>query len=222
MFSAILTHAQLFGIGFSFGIIGPCLLVCSPIIITYMAGMKKRWPEALKDIFIFLSGRLAAYLLLGCLAGLSGGILRRFMDPGLASFFKPAAGVLSIIFAIVILVNKKPANCECGPGPSRIYNFSGLFIFGFLIGISPCAPLVAILSEIVLMSKNAYDGISYALSFGMGTFLSGLIAVGAISGIVSWLPDKYLKSNAGNLIFKILCAALLILLGLSLIAASIR
>ncbi|MCX5666870.1 MAG: sulfite exporter TauE/SafE family protein, partial [Candidatus Omnitrophica bacterium] len=89
--------------------------------------------------------------------------------------------------------------------------------FGFLIGISPCAPLLALLFDITLISKGFLDGIFYALFFGLGTFLSGLITVGVVAGLLTRVPAAFVKSKTANVIFKLACAALLIALGLGLI-----
>lgn len=218
MFNAFITSLQLFGIGFSFGIIGPCFLTCTPILITYIIGSKKRWREALADTLIFLSGRLLAYLILGILAGYSAAVLKDFTTSGLALFFKPLAGTISILFGISVIVHKADSHtCECGPAHNKAYSTGGLFALGFAIGITPCAPLLALLFEITLISKSALDGLYYGLSFGLGTALSGFIVVGALSGIVTWFPIKMLKSESGNFVFRIICGLLLMLFGLSLI-----
>ena len=78
MVNFLITHLQVFGIGFSFGMAGPCFLLCTPILITYITGSKKNWADAFKDILSFLSGRLIAYIALGFLAGLSGSVLKNF------------------------------------------------------------------------------------------------------------------------------------------------
>lgn len=217
MHNTLITHLQLFGIGFSFGIMGPCLLLCAPIIITYVTGSGKRWRAALADIFIFLSGRLTAYLILGYTAGLSGQVLKRLLGQNIAVFFKPLAGALSIMFAVIIITNREKDERSCPGGPRKAYNFTGLFSLGFALGASPCAPLLALLFDIALMSKNAFDGMSYALSFGMGTFISGFLVIGALSGILSALPAKFLKSRSSARVFKIICALLLAALGISML-----
>ena len=217
MHNTLITHLQIFGIGLSFGLAGPCFLTCAPVLITYLAGKKGPWAEALSDIFIFLTGRLAAYCLLGYAAGLSAGLLNRFTHPQAASFFKPLAGAISILLGIAVLLTREDSARECRPPKGKLYESGGLLGLGFALGIAPCAPLAALLFEIALMSKSAFEGASYALSFGMGTFISGLIVVGAIAGIIKWFPSKMLKSKASSRIFKIACAILLILLGISMI-----
>jgi len=217
MSNTLITYLQIFGIGFSFGIAGPCFLACTPVLVTYIAGSKKAWKEVFKDIFVFLSGRFLAYILLGALAGLSGSILRKFTSSGISSYFQPLAGAVTILFAIIVLANKNNNECACRTVHGKIYNFTGVFIFGFLIGVSPCAPLLALLFDITLMSKGTFDGMIYAFFFGAGTFLSGLITVGVIAGIITRSSAAFIKSKTANAIFRIACSLMLIALGIGLI-----
>ncbi len=217
MLNSFITYIQIFGIGFSFGIIGPCFLSCAPILITYITGTKKTWPEVFKDILTFLSGRLFAYAVLGILAGLSGVLLRRFTSSNLSYYFQQLAGAVTILFALIILVNRNNTECACTAGRAKLYNFCGIFTFGFLIGVSPCAPLLALLFDIALMSKNAVEGMFYALFFGLGTFVAGLITVGITAGILTRIPAVLIKSEKVHAIFRITCAALLIALGAGLL-----
>jgi len=208
---------QLFGIGFSFGLAGPCLLVCTPVLITYIAGKQVRLRQALVDISIFLTGRLLAYLVLGYLAGLSGLILRQFTNSSLAASLKVSGGIIIILLGIYVWLGKEPLSWACKRKASTIFNSAGLFILGFAIGVFPCAPLLALLFEITLVSKSAWGGLLYALAFGLGTFISGFIVMAVLSGIFTRLRPEIFKSGTGNLIFRTICAVLLILLGSSLI-----
>jgi sulfite exporter TauE/SafE len=136
---------------------------------------------------------------------------------GLSSYFQPLAGAVTIFFAMLILFNRNNNGCSCPASYSKTLNFGGVFTFGFLIGLSPCAPLLALLFDITLMSKNAFEGACYALSFGLGTFLSGLITVGIIAGVLTRIPAALIKSRSANIVFRVICASLLIVLGLWLI-----
>jgi len=215
MVNSIITHLQIFAVGFSFGMAGPCLLTCAPILITYVTGSKRRWRDVFKDIVTFLSGRLLAYIALGALAGLSGSILRNFTSSGISAYLKPLAGAVTIFFALIILLSRDDHEC-CRTSSGELLNFGGVFGFGMLIGLSPCAPLLALLFDITLMSKGALDGALYAFSFGLGTLLSGLITIGIIAGVLTRVPAALVKSKAANMIFKVACALLLIALGVGL------
>jgi sulfite exporter TauE/SafE len=186
--------------------------------MTYLLGRRERWREAFGDIFVFLSGRLSAYVLLGGLAGLSGAVLRRFISPSVAVFIGPLSGAVSIMLGVLVLVYKEPVTCACGGDPARkVYGYGSLFMFGFIIGASPCAPLTALLLEIALMSKSVLDGALYALFFGLGTLMSGIIVIGALTGIIGGLANRLVQSRAAAAAFRIACAGFLILLGAWLI-----
>ena len=217
MFDTPVTYFQLFGIGFGFGLSGPCLLVCAPVLITYVAGKQTAWKQALSDIFVFLTGRFLAYLALGYLAGLSGLILRQFCNLGIVPFIKALGGAVIIFLGIYVWLGREPLSWLHKCKANTIFSFSSLFVLGFIMGIFPCAPLLALLLEITLISKTALEGMFYALFFGLGTFISGFIVIGGLSGILIWLPMKMLKSKRSNLVFRIICALLLIWLGLELI-----
>lgn len=217
IFNTALTHLQIFGIGFSFGIAGPCFLVCTPILISYIMGRKTVWRQAISDIFILLLGRLLAYLILGYLAGLSGAILRQYSSSVHLSFLKLLGGIIIILLGILVLIGKEPIFGVCKFIQNKAFASSSLFILGLIIGMFPCAPLLALLFEIALISKTAFDGMFYALFFGLGTLISGLIVIGSLSGIFTWLPAKLFKSKTSSLVFRIICAFLLMLLGLGFI-----
>lgn len=236
MTTALVTYLQIFGIGFSFGLAGPCFLTCTPVLITYIAGSKKNPADIFKDIFTFLSGRLLAYVLLGALAGLSGAVLKNFTGSSLSLYFQPLAGAVTILFAVIILFNADNKEGACLPASDvragrqakaptacgKMLNFGGIFAFGFLIGISPCAPLLALLFDIALMSRGLLDGIFYTFFFGLGTFLSGLITIGVIAGLLTRVPAAFVKSKTAAIIFKTTCALLLLALGLGLILKSYK
>ncbi|MFH0839682.1 MAG: sulfite exporter TauE/SafE family protein [Candidatus Omnitrophota bacterium] len=217
MTSTLVTYLQIFGVGFSFGIAGPCFLTCTPVLITYITGSKKNTTEAFKDIFTFLFGRLLAYVLLGALAGLSGAVLKKFIGSSLSSYLQPLAGAVTILFAVILFMGKSGNSCACSTARSKMLNFGGIFAFGFLIGISPCAPLLALLFDITLMSKGLLDGLFYTFFFGLGTFLSGLIVVGVITGLLTRVPAAFVKSKTAAIIFKTICALLLLALGLGMV-----
>ena len=155
----LITYFQLFGIGLSFGVAGPCFLSCTPFFITYLAGKKLKWSQGLIEALIFLSARLFAYLVLGYLAGLSAVILKRFGSSSFILFLKPLSGVIIIILGILILFAKDPAFCGHRFKGGEALTISSLLTLGFIMGISPCAPLLALLFEITVISKTALQGL---------------------------------------------------------------
>ena len=100
---------QVFAIGLGLGFTGPCLFYCLPIILTFTSGAQQEYKKSLVDILVFFYGRLSAYILLGCLAGMSGALLRRFINSNLAIYLNPLAGLISIGLGVFVLFNKKTA-----------------------------------------------------------------------------------------------------------------
>ena len=206
---------QIFAVGFGMGLIGPCLFYCLPVILAFTAGAEKEYKKSLSDILIFFSGRLLAYVLLGFLAGLSGLVLRRFIESRFGIYFGPLAGIISIILGIYVLLTKD--NTESCRRPGRIYGIAGIFGLGFIIGLSPCVPLATLLFEIVLISKTGIEGALYGLFFGLGTFFSGFIVAAGLSGILNIIPQRFLKSERSRFVFKAICSLTLVLFGIWLL-----
>lgn len=222
MTDTLITHLQIFGIGFTFGIAGPCFLVCTPILITYIVGRQEQWGTALIDIGLFLCGRLFAYCILGAFAGFGGYYLRRLIESGFASYLNFASGILSVVLGISILFHKETPLCVGKRSCNNIYDFGSVLALGFLVGISPCVPLTALLLEIALIAKTPFSGAAYAFSFGMGTLLSGFVIIGVVAGLLKGSAQRFIRSQSVNLIFKVLCAGLLIVFGLTIIGRSLK
>jgi len=212
-----LTYLQLFGIGLSFGVAGPCFLSCTPFFVTYLAGKQLKWGQGLIEALVFLLGRLLAYLILGYLTGLSATLLKQFGSSNFILFLKFLSGAIIIMLGILILFVKASPCCSHRFMGNKIFTFSSIFTLGFIMGISPCVPLLALLFEITIISKTAFQGLLCSLAFGLGTFISGFVVIAGISGLISWLPAKFLRSSLSLLISRIICATLLILLGISII-----
>jgi ABC-type nickel/cobalt efflux system permease component RcnA len=159
-------------------------------------------------------------MLLGALAGLSGAVLKKITGSSFSSHLHALAGVVTILFAVILATGGTGTSRNCSTGRGRMLNFGGIFAFGFLIGVSPCAPLLALLFDIAVMSKGLLDGLFYALFFGVGTFLSGLITIGLIAGLLTRVPVAFIKSKIAFRIFNIACALLLLAMGIGLILRS--
>ncbi|MDP2923421.1 MAG: sulfite exporter TauE/SafE family protein [Candidatus Omnitrophota bacterium] len=216
MSANLITSLQLFSIGFSFGIAGPCLFSCTPIIITYLCATKKKWFATFTDICIFLLGRFMAYLVLGFLTGLSAGLLKQFIDSRFTQFLRFSGGVITILLGISLFFLKEQNSFWCKLSQTKTTSRTGLFILGFIIGVSPCLPLVTLLTEIALIAKTALGGVWYAFSFGCGIFLSSFLVLASLGGIFIWIPKKIVKSKTSEIIFKIICSSLLIIFGINI------
>jgi sulfite exporter TauE/SafE len=88
-------------------------------------------------------------------------------------------------------------------------------VLGLIIGLLPCAPLLAVLSYIGLISKSWVSSFWFSFSFGAGTFMSPLILLSIFAG---WVPE-FLKEKRANYlrIFSFFCGLIIIFLGIQLI-----
>lgn len=218
----LISALQVFSFGFILGVVGPCLLYCLPVILALNAGIRQDYKKILLGIVTFLSGRLLAYVMLGFLAGISAVLLRQFTDSHLSFYLNPSAGVISIAFGVYVFFYRQKEEKVCQNQAHKILSSGGIFVFGFVMGISPCPPLMGLLLEITLISKTFLQGAIYGLMFGLGTFLSSFILAAGLSGVLSWLPKKIGLSLVANTIFKSIYASILILFGIIFILSAKR
>ena len=176
MHNILLTCLQLFGIGVGFGIVGPCLVGCMPFIIAYIVGKQANRRDAIGDIIIFLSGRFFAYLVLGLFAGISGVLLKRWSNVFTISLLRSLGGAFIIMLGVFIWIARDPVSNVCRCMNNEKINFGSLFLMGFIIGILPCAPLLALLFEVALISETAWSGMFYVMFFALGTLCPGLLS----------------------------------------------
>ncbi len=216
MVNTSITYIQLFGIGFSLGLAGPCLFTCVPLVMSFIAGKRAPFFEGIRDIIIFLLGRFLAYLVLGYAAGISGRYLRVIASGVFEPFLRIIGGLVIISMGVYVGLGKNFLERKC-PSLSKFTGAGGLFILGVFIGLSPCPPLAALLIELAMVSNSGLDALSYTFFFGLGTLVSGLLTLGLLGGFFSWFPQKIFNSDKSKLVFRMACSLLLIFLGLNLI-----
>jgi sulfite exporter TauE/SafE len=195
------------GIGLGFG---PCFLFCAPIISSYIFAHGFNHKEGFKITITFSLGRIVAYSILGLVTVVFLNTL------GIQKYiFKQIAGIL--ILLILPIYNFWEGDIKfCNILNKFFVNKTKMntFLLGLLIGLSPCAPLVGILTYIACKSEYVFLGIFYGFIFGIGTFFSPLIFSGFLAGLFS----GYLSKMHGIfLFFKILGNIFLIYFGIKLI-----
>lgn len=210
---------EIFLIGFVLGLGGPCLFYCVPLIFAFTIGSEKQFKKSIIDILVFLSGRFLAYIILAFFAAISGVLLRNFIGAAPIVYFKPLAGLISIGLGLFVFLRKERPESGCSMHNQNISVWGGLFGLGFIIGISPCAPLVVLLSEIALLSKSIWDGVLYGVAFGLGTFIPAFIITAGLNGLFKQFLQKLFKSPKFNLALKVFSSLILILLGLFLFSS---
>jgi len=194
---------------------GPCLAYCGPILLPYIAGTTTTWKAGMKVGLVFSIGRIFALAILGALATFAFDFITQFFPPHRSYFLHLAVAVFVIVLGIFIFFGKM-SSMHFGKAPKKgiMQKVSGNMLFlGFLVGISPCAPLVAILTYIACKTEHIATGMLYAVSFGLGAAVAPIV-LGAITGI---LPEKLVRSTKSRKVFQFVCGSVLIAFGLELI-----
>ena len=199
------------GIGMGWG---PCLALCGPVLLPYIASKKGGWREGLRVSVMFSFGRLLGLAILGGLATVAFASINRFFPPHRSGYLYLAMAILVVLVGVLIILGKGFGVPLYRTLREHVVDGSSgsMLGLGFLIGISPCMPLVAILTYIACTATNALQGVAYALCFGIGT----IVPIMVLGPLVGFLPQKLLKSPIHLRIFKIVCGAILVLFGLQL------
>ncbi|MFH1429455.1 MAG: sulfite exporter TauE/SafE family protein [Candidatus Margulisiibacteriota bacterium] len=160
---------------------GPCLLSCVPILVPYIGSTSKNWKEGFWAALMFTLGKFVVYILLATIFGLVGFIiLNMYNQFHLGRIFQIALSIIVIIIGLVIIFSRQLSNPFCQKTQKTMVNNRTIFGLGVIVGLSPCLPLVGILTEIAILADKIYYGTLYGLAFGLGTLFSPLLLIGSL------------------------------------------
>jgi len=194
---------------------GPCLAYTAPLLLPYIGGTRRDWSEALRAGAMFVLGRVVALAILGALATVAFHTINRFFPPHRSGYlYLLAAGIIIALGALMIAGKsaKMPR-----PGRDKGARFSKgtmtVMFLGFLYGITPCVPFVAVLTYVACVAENPAVGALYAVAFALSTAIP-LLILAAATGLI---PQKLLTTPRSRRGFQIVCGAILILFGAHLV-----
>lgn len=202
--------------GFAIGS-GPCMIICAPILLPYIAGTKRTWQEGLKATLIFGLTRMLIYTLMGGVVGYIGySMFNLFYNRAWGMYVWVIGGLFIITLGILIMLGKGIKNPVCKFLQTQTLENSNksMVFLGIVIGFSPCLPLIAVLTEIMFMVEEFYQGFLYGAAFGVGTVLSPLLLLGALAPV---FPSKFIKTEKAGKVFNAVCGFLLIAVGIYII-----
>ncbi len=159
--------------GFTMGC-GPCLVHVAPFLLPYIGATRRNWRDGLRVALIFSIGRLLALSILGGLATVAFSFINRFFPPQKSGWLYLVVALFMIITGAFIILGK---GFKMHVG-NRILDkgSESTFLFGFLMGIAPCVPYVAILTYIACIAENTVlAGILYASVFATGTAIAPIV-----------------------------------------------
>jgi len=203
-------------LGFSFGF-GPCLASCGPILISYIAGNKKNVLKTLWAYVLFSSARIFVYCLLGLLIYFLGRFFAEHLLKGLSRYIYIAGGVFIVVMGVLTALGKRLENKPCRFLKKNLleYDKKSILIFGLIVALLPCAPLLVLLSYIGLISKSWVFSLLYSLIFGLGTLVSPLLALVFLASFISRLA--MVEQKIYGQIFSFICGMVIIYLGIQLL-----
>ena len=196
---------NLFLLGLAFGA-GPCLASCGPLVLAYTIGTKKAVRESLLFYVLFSAARITVYIVLGLIFFVAGKLAAEQFLGSFSPYLYKAAGFFIILIGFLMALGK---NLHL----VRLEN-KGVFAFGLIAGLLPCAPLVLVYTYIGLISKNWHQAVTYSFSFGLGTLLSPLLLLVIIGGAMPGLLKKI--KVIYSRIFTFICGMVIIILGINL------
>lgn len=213
---------SLFLTGLFFGY-GPCLLGCGPLLVSYIAATKEDSASGLKVYVIFSLTRLLVYGLLGVLVGFLGELaLHQFFNSPAMKILFLAFGLFLCFLGTLLIIEKFSMAKKC-PGLIQRYlgsrDFKNIILFGLVVSLSPCLPLIAMLGYIALISDYWLKGVLYMTAFGLGTVMSPMIILALLAG---WFGKVLKNHNTMFRALKVICGVLLYFLGANLIVAAWR
>ncbi|MFC1512430.1 sulfite exporter TauE/SafE family protein [bacterium] len=168
---------------------GPCIVSCG-VMLPYITGTKRGWWQGFRTMLIFSLGRLGAYIFLGGVAGFSGALISSlFYITKTKYYLQLYGGIFIFLLGLIIFIS--------GVKDSRVCSFihkwdqGNVFIAGLFVGLVPCAPLLAVLTYLILNTSNYMIGSLGGAVFGIGTILSPLLILGGTAGFIM----KFIESE---------------------------
>jgi sulfite exporter TauE/SafE len=151
-----------------------CLAYCGPVLIPYLFGENKNITKNFSYVFIFLSGRLASYILIGIIAGIIGKI---FLQPShltllITGISYIALSILLIIYGFYqfkeICLGKTQNKLAFSNGKDMSYLVP--LTGGIMTGLNICPPFILAFAKAATLHDIA-ESIFFFIMFFIGTSL---------------------------------------------------
>jgi sulfite exporter TauE/SafE len=195
---------------------GPCLVSCGPLLISYITGTSKNVGQALSAYLIFSLSRIVVYVILGLMFFLCGQFVTEEFFSLSRRYIFVIAGIFICIIGILIILGRGFHNRICDKFKDTLIgkDVKTLVLIGLVTGISPCLPLLSVLSYVGLVSKSWQSSMLYGFSFGVGTSISALIIPVISCGLI---PRFFQNRPRLKVMINLVCGCILVILGLQLI-----
>ncbi len=205
--AALSQQTSLLGVwllGVSLGLTA-CTATCLPFMGTWVLGHGGTRQQVLRDTAWFVTGRIAAYALLGAVAAGAGAWLSQALRGGTGNLMIGAASIAAGVW----LLRAAERHAPCGAAR----NAAGMapLALGFSLSLTPCAPLASLLA-VCAAAGSVGLGMANGAAFGLGAALTPLLVLLPLISLLG----RHLRENRDWITRWIRwgAAAVLILLGL--------
>ncbi len=199
---------SLFLLGLSFGA-GPCIASCGPFLISYVAGTHKNVQRSALTYILFSFSRIFVYLALGLSVFFFRQVIVAYHLGNFSRYIFIFGGLFIVGTGLLIAFRQNSSHKLC----QRLDSKTTPLLFGLLMGILPCAPLISVISYIGLVARTGLSSLIYSLVFGLGTALSPLVLLVGSAGLI----PRLITNKRFYRIFNLICGAIIVFLGLQLI-----
>ncbi len=195
---------------------GPCLAYTAPVLLPYVGGIETSWRGGLRIGAIFSLGRVVAVGILGGVVTVAFGTINRFFPPHRSGYLYLVTALFIVAVGVLIILGKgfKLSIGTIGKRSLLDRDWESMLLIGLLVGFSPCAPLICILTYIACIAENNIGlGVLYATAFSVSAAVAPIL----LCSVMGIFPEKLFRTAKVRRIFQTVCGAVLILFGLQLI-----
>jgi len=196
-----------------------CIGMCGPLMLALPVRHMDKWKQVLA-IFLYNTGRIITYSLLGALLGLAG---RRIYLAGFQRWFTIILGIVMLVLAMNYFYKQASAQPKWMQLIHlriqqlmlrflRSNNISGYFLLGMANGLLPCGMVYLAIAGAVT-ANTVFNSVLFMFLFGVGT-LPAMLALG-IFGLRITMPVRQ-QMKAAMPYVVVAMAVILILRGCNL------
>jgi cytochrome c-type biogenesis protein len=177
-------YIEAFAIGLLYGL-AFCTSSCLPYVASYIAGVGADFRKGVIITLTYNIGRVAAYALIGNLAGILSSISRFVVNETILStlqyYASYALGIVTIAIGVNIFLKGRKASQNCALETNDAYLNrhyvkidAHAFLLGFSRGLIICPPLAMLLLYAIPFG-SPFDSSILPVLFGIGTAISPIL-----------------------------------------------
>lgn len=149
-----------------------CIASCGPVLIPYLLGENKGIGRNFSYVFLFLTGRLVAYLTIGLVAGIAGKLI---FQP--SSYMVVITGISYLLLSALLIYYGFFQFKEVCMGKAQtkiaLKHFKGMpymapLIGGLLTGLNVCPPLI-LAATAAAATHSIFNSLIFFMMFFIGT-----------------------------------------------------